>query len=228
VWLPVPERSLRTAKVTFHVQADSGERAIANGKLVKVDTLAYGHTVWTYEMDRTVPLTMLAAAAGPYVVIRVPLHSCNVLDTNPTYPCPASAVYTWSRDSAFAASGPFRRAAEIADYFAWNLGPRFHPTIAHVEAAVPHVLSGASVVLYPEAALRDHTLDEATVVRETARQWLRPNAPDSVADYLARLWASDTLPNRQGKLFSDRLMTFRDHILSPEELAPVRAYLLKP
>jgi hypothetical protein len=210
-WLPVPEPSLRSAKITFHIQADSGERAIANGGLTKVDTLAYGHSRWDFELDRTVPLTAIAAAAGPYAVTRWPESFCSNLigPSRPLVRCPAVGVWTWTGDSAFAANGPFRRAYSISAFFGSNLGPLPYPSVTHVEAAVAQPIAGASVILYPEARLRDHSLDEATVARETARQWLRPDAPDSVATYLAKLWASNT-----GK-----------KPLQPAELASVRPFL---
>ena len=184
-WLPVPEPDRRTASVAFHIQADSGERVIATGVLVKVDTLAYGHTRWDYQLDQTIPLSSIAAAAGPYAVDSLPRAGC-------TTPCARVSVWTWSRDSAFAAEGPFRRAAGMVDFFSRLLGPIPYPALTHVEAAVgPSVVSGASVILYPESSFRDRTLDEAAVARSTARQWLRPGAPESAADYLAGLWRSD-------------------------------------
>ena len=63
---------------------------------------------------------------------------------------------------------------------------------SNIEATLASgAVSGASVILYPESSFRDATLAEATVARATARQWLRPGAPDSVAAYLAGLWQSD-------------------------------------
>lgn len=182
LWLPVPEPSLRTASVSFHVQADSGGSAIANGVLVKVDTLAYGHTTWNYRLDQAIPLTEVVAAAGPYATATLPAPAC-------TPACAPVSVWTWSGDSAFAAQGPFRRAAGMVEFFTRVLGPLPYPALAHVEAAIPAaVVSGASVVLYAEAGFGDHTLAEAVVARETARQWLKPGAPDSAAEYLAKVW----------------------------------------
>jgi aminopeptidase N len=176
LWLPVPEAALRSATIAFHVQADSGGRAIANGSLIRVDTLAYGHTTWNYRLDEAIPLTALAAAAGPYAVATSGKIS----------------VWTWSRDSAFAAQGPFRRASEMFEYFTRLLGPCPYPSLAHVEAAVTApVVPSASVTLYAEAGFRGRGLGEAVVARETARQWLRPDAPDSIAVQLGRLWEAD-------------------------------------
>jgi aminopeptidase N len=185
LWLPVPEPDRRTASVTFHVQADSGERVIAAGVLVKVDTLAYGHTRWDYQLDQAIPLSAIAVAAGPYAADSLPRAACAT-------PCARVSVWSWSRDSAFAAGGPFRRAAGMLDFFSRLLGPFPYPALTHVEAAFgPRPVSGASVILYPESSFRDGTLDEAAVAQATARQWLRPGAPDSVAAYLAGLWRSD-------------------------------------
>lgn len=184
LWLPVPESRLRNASVTFHVQVDSGQRAIANGRLTQVDTLAYGHTTWIYTLDQVVPLSAFVAAAGPYAVARLEGAPC---DSS----CPPVSVWTWSRDSAFAAQGPFRHAAGMMAYFRRVLGPFPYAALAHVEAAVPAPVAGASVILYDESGYRGRSLDERTIARETARQWLRDGAPDSAADYLAGLWLAD-------------------------------------
>jgi aminopeptidase N len=206
LWLPVPEPDRRTASVALHVQADSGERVIAVGVLAKVDTLAYGHTLWDYLMDKMIPLSGIAVAAGPYATDSLPRAAC-------TTPCAPVSVWTWSRDSAFAAGGPFRRAAGMVDFFSRILGPFPFPTLTHVEAAVASgVVSGASVILYPESSFRDRTLDEAAVARATARQWLRPEAPDSAAEYLAGLWRSEA----DGKAKKN------------PDLARIRSYLRSP
>ena len=206
LWLPVPEPALRTVSVAFHVQADSGGRAIANGALVRVDTLAYGHTTWHYRLDQPIPLSAVAAAAGPYVVTTLPRSDC-------TPACAPVSVWTWSGDSAFAARGPFSRAAGMMEFFTRLLAPLPYPSLAHVEAAIPAaVVPGASVVLYAESSLAGRTLDEAVVARETARQWLRPGAPDSAAVYLATLWQSSA----DGKA------------TKPPDLTPVRDFLRSP
>lgn len=206
LWLPVPEPALRTVSVAFHVQADSGGRAIANGVLVRVDTLAYGHSTWHYRLDQPIPLSAVAAAAGPYTTATLPQQAC-------TPACAPVSVWTWSGDSAFAARGPFNRAAGMMEFFTRLLGPLPYPSLAHVEAAIPvAVVSGASVIFYAESSLGDRTLNEAVVARETARQWLRPGAPDSAAEYLATLWQSSA----EGKA------------TKPPDLTPVRDFLRSP
>ncbi len=214
VWLPVPEPDRRTAKITFHIQADSGERAIANGKLIEVDTLAYGHTRWDYELNRTVPLTALVAAAGPYAVARFPTYTCPWMTSasNARDKCPRLEIWTWAGDSAFAVRGPFRRIGTMTAFYTHILGVLPYEVVAHVEAAVPRNVAGASVILYSESAFRAKTLDEMSVARETARQWLRPDAPDTAASYLAGLWRSSS----EGKA------------VGPSAAEPIRPFLLSP
>ena len=206
VWLPVPERTPGAASVALHVQADSGGRAVGNGVLIRVDTLAYGHTTWHYRLDQPIPLSAVVAAAGPYATATLPRQDCAPA-------CAPVSVWTWSRDSAFAAQGPFRRAANMVAFFTRLLGPLPYPTLAHVEAAIPAaVVSGASVILYAESGYDDRTLDEAVVARETARQWLRAGAPDSAAGYLATIWRSSA----DGKA------------TKTPDLAPIRGFLRSP
>jgi hypothetical protein len=83
---------------------------------------------------------------------------------------------------------------------------------------VTRTIRGASVILYPESAVRDHSLDEATVARETARQWLRPDAPDSISAILAKLWTS-SLGKKPPK--PDDFASMRPYLL-PSMAAPVR------
>jgi hypothetical protein len=101
----------------------------------------------------------------------------------------------------------------MIEFFTRLLGPLPYPTLAHVEAAIPAaVVPGASVILYAESGYEDRSLSEAVVARETARQWLRPGAPDRAAEYLAKLWRS----NAEGKA------------TKAPDLAPVRDFLRSP
>ena len=78
LWLPVPigdDGGDRTA-VVWNVQASEGQRVVANGTLVGVDTLAYGHSTWHFRLDGPVPLAALAVAAGRYAVTTLPHAAC--------------------------------------------------------------------------------------------------------------------------------------------------------
>ena len=55
-WLPMPESLEDEATVALHIQVPVGYRVIADGALEKIDTLAYGHLMWHYSLDRPMPV----------------------------------------------------------------------------------------------------------------------------------------------------------------------------
>jgi hypothetical protein len=180
-WLPMPSDPKQRVTATFNVQAPIEEKAIANGTLVRIDTLPYDHATWHYRLDSAAPLPALGAAVGRYAVI--PL---------------ASRVEVWARpaDSAWAASGPFRRAGELMDYLGGKLGTYPYPRLAHVAVpAVPSVRSGGGLVFYPELQFRAGDIDELTVARGTTMQWFDSadsSVANGVADYVAADWLGRT------------------------------------
>ena len=193
LWLPSPEGSGGRVTVAWHVQASAGQRAVANGTLTRVDTLAYGHTTWHYVLDMRVPLEALVVAVGRFAVTSLPRTSCGD-------PCAPVTLWTPPEDSAAAAAGAFRRAGEMVDYLSARLGPLPYPGLAHVAVPlVPAGRPGASVVLYDGARVHAGEVTEREVARATAAQWLG-NAVDeagleaeqpstAAAAYLAWLWS---------------------------------------
>lgn len=195
LWLPVPEGddgSSRT-RVTWNVQASEGQRVVANGRLVKVDTLAYGNSTWQYALDAAIPLEALAVAAGRYAVTTLPHPACRER-------CVPVTLWTAPEDSAAAFAGAFRRAGEMVDWLSGRLGPFPYPGLAHVASSLPPAgRPGASIVLYDAARVHAGDVDEREVARATAAQWLgnavsergavgrRPS--DAAAAYLALLWS---------------------------------------
>jgi aminopeptidase N len=182
-WLPVPPDRNQWVTATFNVQAPLEERAIANGVLVKIDTLPYGHATWHYRLDSTAPLPALAAAVGKYAVIPV---------------APMIEVWTRPADSGWATKGPFSRAGELMEYLAGKLGAFPYPRLTHVAVpAVPSARSGGGLVFYPEDRFREGGIDEPTVARETVRQWF-DGADSSVGDAIAAYVAADWLGQTKG------------------------------
>jgi aminopeptidase N len=194
LWLPVPEGDGSSrARVTWNVQASEGQRVVANGRLVKVDTLAYGNSTWHYALDTPIPLEALAVAAGRYAVTTLPHPACRER-------CVPVTLWTTPEDSAAAAAGAFRRAGEMLDWLSGRLGPFPYPGLAHVASLLPPAgRPGASVVLYDAGRVHAGEVDEREVARATAAQWLgnavsergpansRPS--DAAAAYLALLWS---------------------------------------
>jgi aminopeptidase N len=193
-WLPVPPGPPQRVTATFNVQGSVDGRAIANGVLVRIDTLPYGHATWHYRLDSAAPLPALAAATGHWAV--TPLS-------------PAVEVWSPPGDSAWATggSGPFRRAAAMVEHFAARLGPLPYPRLVHLAApGVPAPVAGGGLALYPEAAFRaggQGGLDEAAVARATARQWLDgadPALAEEIAAWLAADWAGGKPPREPRRL----------------------------
>ena len=137
----------RGSTVAWNVQASEGQRVVANGTLVRVDTLAYGHTTWHYRLDAPVPLDGAGRGGGQ-------LRGDDAAARRPAGdPCAPVTLWTAPDDSAAAAAGAFRRAGEMVDFLsgclgpvsvsrAWRTWPRRSP---------PAGRPGASVVLYDEA-----------------------------------------------------------------------------
>jgi aminopeptidase N len=205
-WLPVPERSGSEGSgsegsgadasarvvVNWHIQASEGQRAVANGTLVKIDTLAYGHSTWQYQLGAPIPLDALAVAVGTYAVTTLSRPSCKSA-------CAPVTVWTAPEDSASAAAGAFGRAGEIVDFLSGWLGPFPYPSLAHVASSLPPAgRPGASIVLWDEGKVHGGAIEEDAIARATAAQWLgnavtelgpaaeRPGAAASA--YLAWLW----------------------------------------
>jgi aminopeptidase N len=192
LWLPVPADDAARPTVTWSVQASAGQRAVANGVLTGIDTLNYGHSTWHYRMDVPVPLDALAVAAGHYAVTTLTHRGC-------TTRCVPVTLWTAPEDSAAAAAGAFRRAAEMVDWLSGLVGPFPYPGLAHVSSILPPAgRAGASVVLYDAAGVHGGRIDEREVARATAAQWfgnaVSETGPESarpsgaVAAYLAMLW----------------------------------------
>ena len=203
LWLPVPDGSGGRVSVLWNIQVAQGQRAVANGTLVKIDTLAYGHTTWHYRLETPVPLDALAVAVGSYAVTTLPRATCAA-------PCAPVTLWTAPADSA-AAARAFRRAGEMVDFLSGFLGPFPYPGLAHVASSLAAGRApAASVVLWDEARVHAGDIGEDEIARATAAQWLgnavsesgpadqRPS-PASAA-YLAWLWdrkAGGNRPNAQ-------------------------------
>jgi hypothetical protein len=180
-WLPMPPDRNQRVTATFNIQAPIEEKAIANGVLVKIDTLPYGHATWHYRLDSPAPLSSLGAAVGRYAI---------------TVLGPRLEVWARPSDSAWAASGPFKRAGELMAYLDGKLGAYPYARLTHIAApAVPALRSGGGLALYPEERFREGGIDELTLARETVWQWF-DGADSSVAagisDYVAAEWLGRT------------------------------------
>src|SRR5688572_29110191 len=116
LWLPSQDHPSDKATVAFHVQAPLGRQVIANGLLQKIDTLAYGNAVWHYRLDTPIPVYTMVVGIGRLARTRLPDAACRVK-------CVPHAVWTYPEDSAYAVTGPFRRAGQMLEYFSSLIAP---------------------------------------------------------------------------------------------------------
>jgi len=191
-WLPVQDHPSDKATVSFHVQAPAAYQVIANGTLQSVDTLAYGHLVWNYRLDRPIPVYTMVFAVGRFVVTHLPDAACEVR-------CVPQSLWTAPEDSGFAAGGPFRRVGEIVDFYSRLVGPFPYPDLAHVEALTPFGgMENATAIFYNDTLYRAHALPERTVAHEVAHQWFGDAVTEDdwhhlwlsegFAEYLSAMW----------------------------------------
>ena len=191
-WLPVQDHPSDKATVSFHVQAPAAYRVIANGTLQSVDTLPYGHLVWHYRMDRPIPVYTMVFGIGRFAVTRLADAACDVR-------CVPQSLWTAPDDSAFAATGPFRRVGDIVSFYSRLIGPFPYPDLAHVEALTPFGgMENATAIFYNDSLYRARALPEQTVAHETAHQWFGDAVTEDdwhhlwlsegFANYLAAMW----------------------------------------
>jgi aminopeptidase N len=192
LWLASQDEPSDKATVAFHVQAPVGLNVIANGVLGTIDTLAYGHAVWNYTLDRPIPVYSMVVGIGQFARTALPNAACSIH-------CVPLSVWTYPRDSAYAVSGPFRRAGDMVDYFSRQFGPFPYSSLAHVESSTRFGgMENATAIFYDEKRYASKTLNEATVAHETAHQWFGDAVTEAdwhhlwlsegFATYLSALW----------------------------------------
>jgi len=192
LWLASDDRPADKATVAFHVQAPIGQQVIANGVLEKIDTLPYGHAVWHYQLNTPIPVYSMVVGVGRLARSALPNAGCAVK-------CVPLSVWAYPQDSAYAVSGPFRRAGSMVDYFSGLFGPFPYPALARVESSTRFGgMENATAIFYDQKLYRDQKLNESLVAHETAHQWFGDAVTprewphlwlsEGFATYLAALW----------------------------------------
>lgn len=192
LWLASNDRPADKATVAFHVQAPIGQQVIANGVLERIDTLPYGHAVWHYQLDSPIPVYNMVVGVGRLARSALPKAGCAVK-------CVPLSIWAYPQDSAYAVSGPFRRAGDMVNYFSGLIGPFPYPALAHVESSTRFGgMENATAIFYDQKLYRDKKLDESLVAHETAHQWFGDAVTprewphlwlsEGFATYLAALW----------------------------------------
>jgi aminopeptidase N len=160
-WLPTIDDPSHKATVAFIARVPSGWKVIGNGRLLDHPEPARRTRFWSWLEGKPIPTYTMVLGAGEFTVSRHP----------PVHGIPVE-VWTYPEDSAFADSGPFRRATEIVATMERLVGPFPYEKLAHVESATRYGgMENSSAIFYAEKPYVDRTMHESVVRHETAHQW---------------------------------------------------------
>ncbi len=187
-WFPSEDHPNDKATVTFAVEVPAGWRAIANGRLVRVDTATSGRTTWRWSAGRPIPVYTMVIGAGKMTEATLG-HAGGVPNT----------AWTFSEDSAFAVEGPLRRANQMVEVFTELVGPFPYEKLAHVQSSTQFGgMENSSAIFYSERRYADRTMGEGVVAHEIAHQWFG----DAVTEFdWHHLWLSEGFASYFGPLF---------------------------
>ena len=160
-WFPSVDHPSDKATAGFRVEAPRGWTVVANGDLIRVDTLASGRTEWRWLEQRRIPTYTMVIGAGPLTVADIgPVNGVK------------HQLWTFPQDSAFAHDGPFARANLIVETLAQFFGPFPYNKLAHVESSTRFGgMENSSAIFYTERGYESRRMGEGLVVHETAHQW---------------------------------------------------------
>ena len=175
-WLPTVDAPRDKARVAFIVTAPNGWCVVANG--ITADCRQSCSWIET----RPIPTYTMVLGAGVFSVSR---HR-PIVHGEDTIPI---TVWTYPEDSAFAESGPFRRATEIVETMERLVGPFPYEKLAHVESSTRYGgMENSSAIFYAEQPYVGRTMREGVVRHETSHQWFG----DAVTEReWAHLWLSE-------------------------------------
>ena len=164
-WLASQDHPSQKATADFHIETSAGVRAIANGVLVRNDTLAGGRVRWHYRIAEPIPVYTMVIGAGRLATATLPDAACAVR-------CVPLAVVTYPEDSAFAVTVPFQRAGAILDYFSATVGPFPYERLSHVESTTMFGgMENSTAIFYDDKGYHERRMGELVVAHETAHQW---------------------------------------------------------
>lgn len=193
-WLAAQDHPSDKATVSWTIEAPEALTVVANGAETSREMIDNGYRRWTFRIERPIPVYTMVLGAARLAVTTMAPASCSRR-------CVPVSLYTYPEDSAWAASGPFRRAAEMIDFFAGMVAPFPYSELRHVQTStIFGGMENATVIFYDEAGYRDRRLSETTVAHETAHQWFGDAATErdwhhlwlseGFATYAAALWTA--------------------------------------
>jgi len=187
-WFPGEDHPSDKATVSFTVEVPEGWRSVSNGRLLGVDSLETGRTVWRWRENRPIPVHTMVIGAGELTIANL-----GEVDGVP------QTAWTFPQDSAFAVEQPFKRAAEIVAVLESLIGPFPYDKLAHVQSSTRYGgMDNSSAIFYAESAYSSRRMGEGLVAHETAHQWFG----DAASQYdWHHLWLSEGFATYFAPLF---------------------------
>jgi aminopeptidase N len=222
LWLASQDHPADKATVSWTIEAPTGFRVVANGKLVQVDKLPPNQIRWHFENPEPIPVYTMVVGMARFAVTEL-APACAVR-------CVPVSLLSYPEDSAFAAGGPFRRAAEMVDFFATRIARFPYGELRHVESSTRFGgMENSTAIFYDEKAYRERRLREGVVAHETMHQWFG----DAVTELdWHHIWLSEGFATYGEALWAEHLggdsglqatmQRFKEEILaSPASSQPV-------
>jgi len=188
LWFPSEDHPSDKATVSFRIETPTDWRAVANGRLVRVERGTDGRSVWLWQEDRPIPVHTMVVGAGVMSVASLG-EAGGVPQT----------VWTFPQDSAFAVDHPFRHATDMVDVFSGILGSFPYEKLAHVQSSTRFGgMENSSAIFYNESDYASRSMGEGVVAHEIAHQWFG----DAVSQYdWHHLWLSEGFASYFGPLY---------------------------
>ncbi|HEY6224640.1 MAG TPA: M1 family metallopeptidase [Gemmatimonadales bacterium] len=178
-WLPTVDDPSGKAPVNFDVTVPAAWKVVSNGRLGRPGDASGTTAIWSWSERHPIPTYTMVFGAGEFTVSRHRTTASGVPIT----------VWAYPEDSAFADSGPFRRATEIVETMERLVGPFPYEKLAHVESSTRYGgMENSSAIFYAEKPYVERTMREGVVRHETSHQWFG----DAVTEReWAHLWLSE-------------------------------------
>jgi aminopeptidase N len=196
LWLASQDHPADKAVVSWTIDAPAGFTVVANGVLQSVDSAADGRRVrWRYFNAEPIPVYTMVLGMARFAVT-TQAAACAVR-------CVPVSVFTYPDDSAFALTGPFRRANQIVDFFAQRFAPFPYAELRHLESSTRFGgMENSTAIFYDEKAYRSRTTREEVVAHETAHQWFGDAVTE--ADW-HHIWLSEGFATYGAALWQEHL-----------------------
>jgi aminopeptidase N len=224
-WLPTVDHPSDKAEVSWTVDAPERLTVVANGALVGSVTSG-GRTTWSWRESRPIATYLMVIAAAELRAYPVNDARCVFTDLGG---CLRQVVYT-AADSDVAPPPAFKRAGDIAAFFAGLVAPFPYEKLAHVQSTtIFGGMENATAIFYSDAAFRRGTMSTELIAHETSHQWFG----DAVTEReWAHLWLSEGFATYFAELYAEHaggrdtliahMRAMRDGLLADVDVVPTR------